>query len=683
MSPVEEAQQHFPGHQEFFFLFMQSADSYNFNLHLRNQLVHRLKCEQATYDSRKNLEARLQNMQLLARFLGYLVFSPNWSRVVSGKFSDANQCPSPPDGLHQLEAEDNDGGIQFTNLIQSAWNSGHLVYVIPWITELLKMSSWDATVTRSNRYKEILGLLKQVQELLRASLRCFKLSEFKSRAQPPGIDLVSLHLEALFGETVGLSRSASLPGCGISLAPRTRDDFNIHTDTEGSDDVLDHTNVMFDQAMVFSPSPHVEELYSLVSNLTRVSAPRKSPGASRKLRPVTISRDAGSLSSVKEPKPELGLLDSGKSTTIESSSGISSLFSLAENSSGSGSVQTKLGDAFFHQHRDLKEICEFSIHQILKKALVSIPKQVQTEIGFDGENVTEEMRASAEDKGLKLLRSSLEDGLDQSLTLLEPPETHPKIHSLAVSLAVARGYETGHSIIKASISSDLKPLQRSLFAENAKETPELLAHNSEKEAISQLTSGLTLLRKAMEDFNPEADSQDPLQKIYSVESLLDSWAKSVTIKPPTEEFLREMFEAISQLDRSSLPFIDFCLGSTDTTEKRWLLVVPFLHITAKLCRHPRRGLSRITKYLRNFGSLQRLMELGLAASSPEIVATLLMDLLEGNVIGITHLETSLIHCLLDENQVTGQQLAKTCLSILESRNTLAYRMKALQEAIST
>jgi hypothetical protein len=34
--------------------------------------------------------------------------------------------------------------------------------------------------------------------------------------------------------------------------------------------------------------------------------------------------------------------------------------------SATASIQAKLVDAFFHQHRDLKEICEFAVNRVLK-----------------------------------------------------------------------------------------------------------------------------------------------------------------------------------------------------------------------------------------------------------------------------------------------------------------------------
>ena len=77
-SPKDEAQLLFPGHQEFFYIFIMSANSYAFAMHLRSHLISVIIDKTSETNDGGNIEKRLLELSMFARFLGVLFFSPNW-----------------------------------------------------------------------------------------------------------------------------------------------------------------------------------------------------------------------------------------------------------------------------------------------------------------------------------------------------------------------------------------------------------------------------------------------------------------------------------------------------------------------------------------------------------------------------------------------------------------------------
>jgi hypothetical protein len=285
-----------------------------------------------------DLERRLMNTQLFARFLGYLVFSPNWH----GAGIDLRNIkpPASVDGLQQLDSL----GLPLVKALEEAWRGGYVLGVVPWITELLKMAKWDSFTQSSRTYRYLLAQLRKIQE--EAGACSASSSHFG-----PTMQIVSFYLESFFHETAGFSKLTSLPQkslCSIS-------------EIEVGDSSMDSAVLGFSTVTLFASSSHVEDLSTLIAHLTS-SVARPPPTKSRKLRPSIVSRGTGL---------EMTRLFSesvdGKSlsTVTEWTSPVKSRLPRTSHSA-TASIQAKLVDAFFHQHRDLKEICEFAVNRVLK-----------------------------------------------------------------------------------------------------------------------------------------------------------------------------------------------------------------------------------------------------------------------------------------------------------------------------
>ena len=94
------------------------------------QRLSQLLIEMTAVNDTKGLCQYIAKMMMLAKFLGLLVFSPNWSVNVEDIASENSVCLNevPPIDLKQQ--------------IETAWKQYRLVVVIPWVVEYLKMMTW-------------------------------------------------------------------------------------------------------------------------------------------------------------------------------------------------------------------------------------------------------------------------------------------------------------------------------------------------------------------------------------------------------------------------------------------------------------------------------------------------------------------------------------------------------------
>lgn len=80
----------------------------------------------------KGLCEHMAKTQMLAKFLGMLVFSPNWGL--------ANGSPSD-----DAENENEDMSllpIDINECIRAAWDQYRLIVVVPWVIQFLGMMKW-------------------------------------------------------------------------------------------------------------------------------------------------------------------------------------------------------------------------------------------------------------------------------------------------------------------------------------------------------------------------------------------------------------------------------------------------------------------------------------------------------------------------------------------------------------
>jgi hypothetical protein len=557
LSPFSEALGHFQGYQECFFLFVYAGNNYTFGVNLKACLVLRI-LGLLENKSTNQIERRLAELQLLSRFLGFLVFSPNWrgNELDSSKFKTIGIS----NGINQLESI----GLPIAGLVEKAWIGGHAIITLPWVTELLKMAKWDSQTQTSKNFRQLLANLRQIQAAT------FSAGASSGGRFGPSMLVVNFFLETVFHNTPSLP--SSLPRGLLSDA----DQMEL--------DGLDFECIGFSTVTFVSSNPHVEDLSNLIDGLHRIHV-EKAFNKSRKLRPsvISVGPTVGSSVAFKDEvydsKPLLG---EWKISEAPASNGL--------DSNPVNKVKTKLSEAFFHQHRNLKEICEFTIDRVLKKTSGTLLRDCITKTIEDKELAavyTEQdidvVQQKVFDLSLDILRRRLDEGVRKSLEILGPPNSHARVLTIAISLAVDKGMQTGETLLRALISTEM-PFLVLLIKRKNSPTPEdqpLISGDNPVGAVDQIVRKLEIawqqLSVPVHRRSVDEISQALVDAIYA----LKVFASSLQEKLPTESDLRTLFSFVLKLDRLSASSIEWAFALEEAQSKSVLF--PFLEAATLLC----------------------------------------------------------------------------------------------------
>jgi hypothetical protein len=271
---------------------------------------------------------------MLAKFLGMLIFSPNWyieDISITGTENLRITTPTVP----------------INAIIQEACNNGKLIIVLPWILSYLWMMSWDRASMKLPYYKDTFGILRNVHK----SIMNVVFEECSNLAR--NLFLIGLQLDLFFSEVVGLSEIDRQEEWRLSCPA-----YNRHRDT------LDASLLIFSRQYLVSTSLHFDDLFKLVTELESNGRLTSNPGVSKKLRPQSISNYTKDLLS-SSTSERFDTLDSFEFDQLQE------FMSQPPFIKGLKS-QSKLVDKFFHQHKHVNQICEFvitySIENIISKS---------------------------------------------------------------------------------------------------------------------------------------------------------------------------------------------------------------------------------------------------------------------------------------------------------------------------
>jgi len=452
-SPIFEAEQRFLGHQEFFFLFIQATDSYSFVIHLKSRLAT-LIAGLSTSFSPKGVSAKLMKLQLLSRFLGFIVFAPNWG------VGCENVVLSPDETKSWIATTE--PCLPILAMIRSSWVNRQVVTVVPWVVEYLRMAKWDkVSLHRSPSLHSILATLRTIQ------LKC------QSEWGSPNALSVSNFLEVLFGDVYGLGRTSFLPLVELPSPGEKATD----------SDSLDMIPISFNSELLFTSNPYLDELLSLITSLSQT--PKQSSGASRKLRPSMVSPGKKSMYSEDDAGTEISNLD----FSISSIS-INNISTHASANDSTYAISRKLVDVFFHQHRELKDTCEFVVDRAAKNALSITLQQfivprLKKALYFEA-NFPSHLLSQLVNQTVKASRGSIEKLLDGtirgSLDHLISVGTPEGVMNMAASLCIAHGLKLVESMLANNAIVEAKKLFDDCLRER-KKLKNTVPHNLERERL--------------------------------------------------------------------------------------------------------------------------------------------------------------------------------------------------------
>jgi hypothetical protein len=584
-SPFQEALPYFTGYQEFFFIFMYSIDSYNFSVQMLNQIATMTKRLISDLSS-NGVEKRALDLQMIARFLGVLVFSPNW-RTEAVDWSKIKPVPPVDTGLQTLDSI----GLCLVKMVQEASDGGFLFFVIPWMTELLKMSQWDTTSQSSKLFRQLLANLRLVQRVLTSREDTMYCS--------PGMQMVSFHLESFFNETISLPKLTSLPTA--TLKP-----------FKESVKVLDQLDLRLSLASLFACSPYMEDLLNLIEGGARAVQNSKTGAKGKKLRPSIISVSLTSeISSFELESPRSKL--SSPSNPLGKDSNPSEKMRV---------IQQKLVDEFFHMHLDLKIICDFAIDQALKSQSLSghtlskfaIQASLERPITpHSTELDMEDFQMRAMELSLDHVRDHLNGMVDQSLRLFGPSGLSQKVLDMAIKLSVTHALSSSQLWMRNVISSESTTLLEGRGTGNGlnSHVPVQSSQSDAKPSGRLIVDTIRAIEVVQNDMST-SDPEHNLRIIADASNFVELVIKSAAVASD-EPTIRNLFEAIWALDRVSEAILSSAIQSDNHSP--WNVFVRFLYFATNLTKISSYGMKHLSKILGEDNFSQAFCELRLGSQA--------------------------------------------------------------------
>ncbi|KAF4138826.1 hypothetical protein GN958_ATG12035 [Phytophthora infestans] len=368
---LEQMKRYFTDNQLFFFHFLHSCDSYEISELVKHQLERQFyairEADSASTDARKNFTEVVLRLKVVAKFLGYLRFSPQWQVTSSiRKLSAQNAAIQAVEreGISTLQVARN-ASLDVKKLLEDSIRTVAISKCLPWLSDYLSMLSLDRLSLGTTYFKQLVVLL----QLLYRSPRLDSLGEtgLYMAIQIERIFLV-LRLED------GFIRGSAYQSRDLLPSPEIRD--ALARDDEALDAGEDRLPFLYSQVFVQSCVSELEDLRGFLQTRAQPTRRRKlsiGSGSTTAGQPATPIRKLRPLQVVIED-------DSGAQTA--------SSFALQHGDravklplSSSPPVQDEsdhLADAVFKVHPKLKATVEFVVGNVTTDVCEHVVTRVVT-----------------------------------------------------------------------------------------------------------------------------------------------------------------------------------------------------------------------------------------------------------------------------------------------------------------
>lgn len=157
--------------QLFFFHFLHSCDSFEFSQLVQHQIEWQFLSlwndKSDSTDPRKTFTDVVLKLKVMAKFLGYLRFSPQWhasSTFLPLATQNAAFRAAQQEAVRTLETSSHHsgGGVDVQHILEQSITEGQLSMCIPWLCDYLMMLSLDKLSSEMGQVKHLLVLLEQV-----------------------------------------------------------------------------------------------------------------------------------------------------------------------------------------------------------------------------------------------------------------------------------------------------------------------------------------------------------------------------------------------------------------------------------------------------------------------------------------------------------------------------------------
>ena len=271
---------------------------------------------------------------------------------------------------------------------------------------------------------------------------------------------ICLLSERLFHDVVGLARAQNLPI--LALPGRTSDSSADSTTLVP----LDNLPLWWSKTFLFPSIRYLKDLSELIKQI-RSDRKVAISASTRKVRPNTV---------------RLGDMDSSQRFVSQRSySGDNNMSPWSPNRPGtpnnhSGGIKERLVDSFFHQHKDLQQICDMVVDrairnfsstasqaciQLFRSRATSFQEYFNRTPSMTLDEYMKLLKAvevNANEDATTLMNNDFDRIIKGALQLLAPPETNPMVVEVATSLAINHATQKAEKTLRSIISEEKKKL---------------------------------------------------------------------------------------------------------------------------------------------------------------------------------------------------------------------------------
>jgi hypothetical protein len=576
---------------------------------------------------------------LLSRFLGMLVFSPCWYIPRNGARDSIFK------GETQLAAVE----MPLLEVVKQAWQKLCLSSTIPWVVEYLRMGQWDHSFQASLRNSRLLDLLIAIRSCLGPTSSC-------SEALPENLQVncqrVCFYLETLLGDIVGLGKIAFLPQTSLTL----QQPLAAQKRTRQSVDLLPISASVSELSL---GNPHIEELYMLLGTLEKGHA--QSTSTPRKLRPNAIRLNTKETLLLSPSFQEAIATQTKHEIYVDNTM---------------GDILPKLKGAFFHQHRELKELCEYAAGRALKNLAFEVKEQAIAPCVADllfskptEDQSLNQIKEEAVAAGREFLRSELTRILRESLSLLSSKETQDQVKRIAAALSVEHSILRAGPSLRAAADEEIKKL----IAEQPHISPVANAGGHARNEGTHDDSSADHFDKELALFTNSITNHDWERCHVDVLFALERLRTFVQTRPTNQR--SKVASSIFSLDSDMLSLLVWCTEVSATSSvgphMRWSTAAALLETAASLrYKVSPQSCFSIAAHLSSDNGLSAMIELGVDNVTPDErmseMCTVIINALETRLIAPSILERVLTR-MLESDSTCITALANSVLSRLSSR----------------
>eukprot|EP00939_MAST-03C_sp_MAST-3C-sp1_P003675 g3675.t1 len=164
----------FRGMERFFFLFLLHCDSHALSSQLIRGLASRIRHYSSLSSQQmvsspnlaKWLPRRLNSLKLLGRFLGLVLFSPNWATTSDPSYANVAEMSTAlskalRDDIHRADqlAPPIDAVVE----LRDGKRRGQLTLVVPWVSQLLRMAFMDRVSMGTSYTTRVIDELRSIR----------------------------------------------------------------------------------------------------------------------------------------------------------------------------------------------------------------------------------------------------------------------------------------------------------------------------------------------------------------------------------------------------------------------------------------------------------------------------------------------------------------------------------------